>query len=130
MTLFGKWRIVAMPDYEDDYPDMVEPAYILFAEEGGEFAFGCVTGQIFGGMEPDSQAFDFEWTGNDEMDEASGTGSAEIQPDGSLEAEISLHGGDDITFSARRWETSSTACQGLRCGQEGRRAQTPHRRRH
>jgi hypothetical protein len=42
----GKWRIVEMPDYEDDF-DMVEPAYILFdGKGGGEFAFGCVTGSL------------------------------------------------------------------------------------
>ena len=38
-----------MPDYTSDYPDMVEPAYILFdGKGGGEFAFGCVTGAIHG----------------------------------------------------------------------------------
>jgi hypothetical protein len=43
----GKWRIVKMPDYTSDFPDMVEPAYILFdSKGGGEFAFGCVTGAI------------------------------------------------------------------------------------
>ena len=30
MSLKGKWRIVQMPDFEADHPDMVEPAYILF----------------------------------------------------------------------------------------------------
>ena len=36
----GKWRIVRMPDYTSDFPDMVEPAYILFdGKGGGEFAF-------------------------------------------------------------------------------------------
>jgi hypothetical protein len=45
----GKWRIVMMPDYTSDYPDMVEPAYILFdGKGGGEFAFGCVTGAFTG----------------------------------------------------------------------------------
>ena len=45
----GKWRIVKMPDYTADYPDMVEPAYIQFdGKGGGEFAFGCVTGAIHG----------------------------------------------------------------------------------
>ena len=34
-----------MPDYVEDYPDMVEPAYILFKHNGsGAFVFGCVTG--------------------------------------------------------------------------------------
>lgn len=70
-SLAGKWRIVAMPDYVEDYPDMMEPAYILFEAGGsGEFAFGCVTGQIFGSADGDHIAF--SWTGNDEMDEAQG----------------------------------------------------------
>jgi len=52
MSVLGKWRITEMPDYEDDFADMMEPAYILFKDHGsGEFAFGCVTGQIFGGDE-------------------------------------------------------------------------------
>ena len=47
MSLEGKWRIVEMPDFEAGYPDMMEPAYILFGDDGsGEFAFGCVTGHI------------------------------------------------------------------------------------
>ncbi len=48
MKLKDKWRIVAMPDYEAYFPDMSEPAYILFdGEGGGEFAFGCVTDSIY-----------------------------------------------------------------------------------
>jgi hypothetical protein len=40
----GKWRIIKMPDYTSDYPDMVEPAYISFdGKGGGQFTFGCVT---------------------------------------------------------------------------------------
>ena len=108
MTLQGKWRIVEMPDYVADYPDMVEPAYILFGPTGGEFAFGCVTGAIYGAS--DSNAVQFSWDGNDEMDEASGEGWAELQPDGALVGEINFHYGDDIAFTARPWATSSTAC--------------------
>lgn len=62
MSGLGKWRIVGMPDYEDDFADMMEPAYILFEAQGsGEFAFGCVTGQIFGGG--DTEAVEFHWSG-------------------------------------------------------------------
>ncbi len=105
----GKWHIVKMPDYTPDYPDMVEPAYILFdGEDGGEFAFGCVTGAIHGAS--DSNAVEFDWNGNDEMDEASGDGWAELQADGSLKSQICFHGGDEANFTARPWKTSSTAC--------------------
>jgi hypothetical protein len=105
----GKWRIVKMPDYTPDYPDMVEPAYILFdGKGGGEFAFGCVTGGIYGAG--DSDAIEFTWEGNDEMDEARGDGCAELQPDGSLEGQICFYGGDEADFIAKPWKTSSTAC--------------------
>ena len=106
MTLQGKWRIVELPGYEDDYADMMEPAFIDFA--AGAFAFGCVTGPFPGGGDHD--AVEFDWDGNDEMDEACGSGWAELQPDGSLVGEIHFHNGDDIAFTARRWATSSTAC--------------------
>lgn len=67
------WRIIDMPDYTDDDPDMMELAYCLFEDHGsGEFAVGCVTGQIFHGG--DTDAVDFSWTGNDEIDEAQGDG--------------------------------------------------------
>lgn len=107
MTVRGKWRIVEMPDYEADYPDMVRPAYITFdGAGGGEFAFGCVTGFLYGA----ANAIDFAWDGNDEMDEALGDGSVQLQPDGSLLGEVRFHRGDEIAFTARRWQTSSTAC--------------------
>jgi len=108
MNVLGRWRITEMPDYTDDYPDMMGPAYILFEDHGsGEFAFGCVTGQIFAAGNGD--AAEFSWTGNDEMDEAHGDGWAELQPDGSLTGAICFHNGDEANFIARP-DTSSTAC--------------------
>ena len=105
----GKWCIVKMPDYTSDFPDMVEPAYIFFdGKGGGEFAFGCVTGAIYGAG--DGSAIEFTWDGNDEMDDACGDGWAELQPDGSLKGQICFHGGDEANFTARPWKTSSTAC--------------------
>jgi hypothetical protein len=105
----GKWRIVEMPGYAADYPDMIEPAYIQFDGEGsGEFVFGCVTGTIHGAG--NSKNVEFSWTGNDEMDEACGTGWAELQSNGSIKGQICLHGGDEIDFIARPWTISSTAC--------------------
>ena len=104
MTVRGKWRIVETPDH-----DMAGPgAYILFDKTGGEFVFDCLTGSIHGVC--DGNAVEFSWTGNDEMELASGTGWAEVQDDGSLEGEISLDNGDDVPFIARRQMTSSTAC--------------------
>jgi hypothetical protein len=108
MTLQGKWRIVEIPEYDVDYADMMGPAYIEFGPRNGEFAFGCVTGTFSGAA--NTNAVTFDWDGNDEMDEACGNGWAERQADGSLIGEIRFHGGDEIPFIARPWDTSSTAC--------------------
>jgi hypothetical protein len=106
MSVMGRWRIVEMPDYVEDYPDMMEPAYILFESGGsGEFVFGCIAGQIH----CDGAYATFSWQGNDETDEARGNGWAELQPDGSLGGEICFHNGDEAAFNARR-HTSSAAC--------------------
>src|SRR5258707_15802400 len=95
-------RLLSMPDYVEDYPDMMDPAYILFEDHGsGEFAFGRVTGQIFGGG-GDTDAVEFSWTGNDEMHAVQGDGWAELQPDGSLKGQICFRGGDEANFIARR----------------------------
>jgi hypothetical protein len=105
----GKWRVVKMPDYTSDYPDMVEPAYILLdGKGGGEFAFGCVTGAIHGAGNTNN--VEFSWTGSDEMDEACGSGWAELQPNGSLKGQICFNGGEEADFTAKPWKTSSTAC--------------------
>ena len=110
MSLKGKWRIVEMPGFEADYPDLVEPAYILFEGDGaGEFAFGCCNGHIWAASSTEATGIDFSWDGNDEMTEVSGEGSAELQTDGSLRGEIEYRHGDEYPFIARRW-TSSTAC--------------------
>lgn len=104
MSVRGRWRVVETPGY-----DMaVAGSYVLFAKSGGEFALDCVTGSIDGAC--DSDAVEFTWEGNDEMEEASGDGWAELQENGSLQGEINLHNGDDIPFIARRSKTSSTAC--------------------
>lgn len=60
MSLKGKWRIVAKPDFAAVYPDMVEPAYILFEGDGaGEFAFGCCTRHIWVASSTETMSIDF-----------------------------------------------------------------------
>jgi hypothetical protein len=104
MSIRGRWRIVETPGYDI----AVVGAYILFDEDGGEFAFDCLTGSIH--VACDGDAVEFDWQGNDEMEPASGEGWVEFQDDGSLIGEICLSNGDNIPFIARRSTTSSTAC--------------------
>jgi hypothetical protein len=73
-------RIVDMPDYQVDLPDMMGPAYILFGRSGGEFAFGCIIGTLHGTAKGD--AIEFTWSGDDEMEEACGDGWVELHEDG------------------------------------------------
>ena len=104
MSLRGRWRVIDTPGY-----DMATSgSYILFNQDGGEFALDCLTGSIYGPCEGDAGTF--EWDGNDEMAEACGSGWVKLRDNGSLEGEICLHNGDDIPFIARRQTTSSTTC--------------------
>jgi hypothetical protein len=51
----------------------------------------------------------FTWAGFDEGTEVSGTGSVELQDDGSLEIEFAYHLGDEAVLKAVR-TGSSIAC--------------------
>jgi len=97
-----------MDAWDTAFVDLMEPAYILFGPDTGEFAFGCVTGAFPAAS--DTDAIQFSWDGVNEMDEDSDEGWAELQPDGSLTGEIQFHNGDESTFIARPWASSSTAC--------------------
>ena len=100
--VFGKWRIVEMEMWDTEFVDMLEPAYIAFeAKGGGEFVFGAVRGDL--DCRYGSDGVRFTWEGFDEMDPASGAGSATLDPGGSLTGEIRFPRGDESTFKARRW---------------------------
>ena len=100
--LLGKWRIVETEMWDTEFVDMLEPAYITFeAKGGGEFVFGAVRGDL--DCRYGSDGVRFTWEGFDEMDPASGAGSATLEPDGPLTGEIRFHRGDESTFKARRW---------------------------
>ncbi len=106
--LVGRWRIVEADLWERNFLDLVSPAMLTIGADGsGEIAFGAVQA----GLDIDyaqSMVF-FTWAGSDEMHEVTGTGSAELLDDGSLEIEFAYHQGDEAVFKAVR-ESSSTAC--------------------
>jgi hypothetical protein len=99
--LIGRWRIVEADLWDRDYLDLVEPAYISFGKDGtGEFAFGVVNATL-DAQYGQSVVF-FTWVGFDEGDDINGSGSAELQDDGTVEIELSVHNGDDAILKARR----------------------------
>ncbi|MGB8364166.1 MAG: hypothetical protein ACLQUZ_13260 [Rhizomicrobium sp.] len=99
--LIGRWRILEADLWDRDYLDLVEPANITFNKNGrGEFAFGVVNATME--LEYAKRIVFFTWTGFDEGGEISGSGSAELDDDGTIEIEISFHNGDDAVLKARR----------------------------
>jgi hypothetical protein len=99
--LLGRWRIVEADLWDRDYLDLVEPAYMIFNEDGrGEFAFGAVNATME--LEYARRMVFFNWAGFDEGDEVTGSGSAELDDDGTAEIELSFHDGDDAVLKAHR----------------------------
>lgn len=108
MSMQGQWRIIKMEVWDKDFLNRMGPARIAIDAGGqGEFSFGCVNG-AFSALGVETSLIS-RWTGNDEMDEASGEISIDLEPDGSLTGEICLDDGDESEFRAVPWD-SSTAC--------------------
>ena len=104
----GRWRIIEADLWDRDYLDLCGPATLVVKASGhGEIAFGAMQASLDVDYGPDE--IGFTWAGFDEMDEVSGTGSAELQPDGSLEIKFEYHLGDEAILKAVR-APSSTTC--------------------
>ena len=104
----GRWRIVGADLWDREHLDLCGPASLVVRANGdGEIAFGAMQASLDVDYGPDE--IGFTWAGFDEMDEVSGTGSAELQPDGSLEIKFEYHLGDEAILKAVR-VPSSTAC--------------------
>ena len=104
----GRSRIVEADLWDREYLDLCGPAILVVRANGdGEIAFGALQASLDTDYGPDE--IGFTWAGFDEMDEVSGTGSAELQPDGSLQIEFEYHLGDEAILKAVR-VPSSTAC--------------------
>jgi hypothetical protein len=100
----GRWHIVSMSAWDEDFINAEVQGFIEFEEKGsGEFQFGYVRG----GMEcclttrEGEPAVEWTWDGNDEMDPAQGRGWAVLKGD-ELHGMIFFHGGDDSEFVAKR----------------------------
>ena len=99
-NFLGKWRIVETELWDRDALDTMVPAHVTFGTHGGRFEMICVVGDMDCRFEGPRVAF--SWTGNDEMDAASGRGWGKIGNDGKLRGRIYFHQGDDPSFVARR----------------------------
>src|ERR1700680_2895729 len=100
----GRWPIVSMEQWDQDFVDEEEEGYFEFSDTGsGEFHFGYVHGHMDCRLttrngEP---AVEWTWDGNDEMDAAQGRGWAVLKGD-EIHGMIFIHLGDDSEFVAQR----------------------------
>jgi hypothetical protein len=79
----GRWRIVEADLWDRDHLDLCGPAHLWVQANGiGEIASGAMQASLDIHYGPDE--IGFTWAGFDEMDEVSGSGSAELQADGTL----------------------------------------------
>lgn len=99
--IVGRWRIVGSDVWDRDYLDLVEPAFFRVDVNGhGELVFGVVYAAL--SVEYARTVVFFTFSGSDEGDEVSGSGSAELGDDDVLEIGISFHNGDDAILRATR----------------------------
>ena len=100
--LKGKWRIVWMEMWDQDFVDAEVQGHVTFEDKSdGCFQFGYVQGQFR--WNEDEADLDTTWEGNDEMDEAFGNIDAEIIKD-ELHGTISFHRGDESAFKAEKFK--------------------------
>ncbi|GJE44920.1 hypothetical protein [Methylobacterium soli] len=101
--LRGKWRITEASTWDNDYLDLVEPAFIAFdqLDIGSEFRFGVVVASLDCAYSQTDVEFNFH--GSDEGTEVWGDGWAELDGPEVIYGEIAFHNGDETTFKARRW---------------------------
>lgn len=105
--IIGKWRIVEADLWDRDYLDLGQPAMLVIRADGyGEIAFGAMQATL--DLEYGRSTIFFTWEGFDEMDEVRGSGSAELQDDGSLEIDFEYHLGDEARLKAQRAPFSAT----------------------
>ena len=80
----GRWHIVSMSAWDEDYLNEEVQAFIEFDDKGGgEFQFGYVQGimDCREGPRDGEPCVEWSWEGNDEMDPAQGRGWAVLEGD-------------------------------------------------
>jgi hypothetical protein len=85
----------------------VEAMLAINGEGHGEIAFGALQADL--DLEYAPSMIFFTWAGFDEMDKVTGSGSAELLDDGSIEIVFAWHLGDEAVLKAER-AISSAAC--------------------
>jgi hypothetical protein len=101
-AFLGRWKIVAMELWEQDFVDLEEPGHITFNKGGsGGFHFGCVDASLDWQYETSIDRVDFTFDGCDEGDQVNGRGWAKNEGK-QMVGQIVFHMGDESGFKASR----------------------------
>jgi len=97
-----RWRIVEMDQWDNDYLDLVEPAFIQLGGSDGAFVFGTVRGWLdLRYLARDGEpCVEFSWEGLSDDDPACGRGWASLGTAGRLVGHLFIHNSDDSGFVA------------------------------
>jgi hypothetical protein len=101
----GRWRIVEMDVWDDDFLNEVEEAHITFqAGSDGEITFGALNADldVRYGSRDGSPCAEFSWQGSHDGQDACGRGWAMIESAGRLVGHFYIHKGDDSGFVCER----------------------------
>ena len=104
----GRWRIVEMEVWPDDYLDLIEPAHIAFeGSTDGVFVFGAVKGwlDVRYGARDGAACAEFSWEGHNDADPASGRGWATLGTAGRLVglSVVRMNGTGEAVIEWRLW---------------------------
>ena len=102
----GRWHIMSMSTWDEDYFNEEVQAFIEFKEDTlGEFQFGYVRGGLDyrEGLRDGEPAVDWSWEGTDGANgiPLTGRGWAMLKDEG-LHGLIAIHMGDESEFEAKR----------------------------
>ena len=100
----GRWHIVSMTEWDEDFINAEVQGFIEFdAQGGGEFQFGYVRGDMDCRLttRDGGPAVEWTWEGYDEMDPEAGAGWAVLKDD-ELHGMIGFHDGDESGFVAKK----------------------------
>lgn len=110
--LSGKWKIVDMPDLDEDYLMESKNPHLNLTFRGrsvsGHYEYGLCQGELDGeviekGEDGKGLEIRFSFEGSDEMDEVNGYGEAVFSDDNkTLIGKFHYHFGDDWRFTCGR----------------------------
>jgi cupin 2 domain-containing protein len=106
----GRWRITAMKVWSQDVVDAEVEGFVEFGPNGvGSFQFAYVSGDIdYRDSTRDGKpSVEWSWDGNDELDQAKGSGWAMIDGD-KIRGVIAILHGDQSKFEAIRKEQTGS----------------------